>query len=289
MSPSKYTANVLDAMIRGRDLIYSSEDVSLSLEEFAMGVNLSVRSFDLCWGYAAVEPQLAANYDKEAVVSIGVTKQDGSLLNVPTDESGLSLSALLDVGGAEPLQNVYAVGSIYLGTNVSPAAPSVTPLLLRGGASGTGTRILMSKDIDIDTIIDSVKNGDFPTVTPPVHDSVLEIYRFVMDVTYYDSSESYKNRIQTYLIDLRKPRGWGGYAEENMGVILIPAAISNYENVSSSVDESENAVKDIVETWVHFTTWEPDFLNFWKKSGSNIMPARLERYLNDELGITLLP
>lgn len=289
MSPNKHTANVLDAMIRGRDLIYSSEDVSLSLEEFAMGINLSVRNLDLCWGYAAVEPQLAANYDKETVISIGVAKQSGSLLNIPTNESGLSLSALLDVGGAEPLQNVYAIGSIYLGSNTYPTTPSVVPLLLRGGSGGTGNRILMSKDVDIDTIIDSVRNGDFPTVTPPVHDSVLEIYRFVMDITYYDSSESYKNRIQTYLIDFRKPRGWGGYAEENMGVVLIPAAISNYENVSNSVDESENAVKDIVETWVHFTTWEPDFLNFWKKSGSNIMPARLERYLNEKLGITLLP
>lgn len=288
MSPNKNTANVLDAMIRGRDLIYASEDISLSLEEFAMGVNLSVRDFDLCWGYATIEPQLAANYDKEATVGIGVSRQDGDLLNVPANESGFSLSALLDVGGAEPLQNVYAVGSIYLKTNTAPAVPSIVPLLLRGGANGTGNRILINKDIDIDTIIDAFRNGDFPVIAPPTGGSILEIYRFVLDITYYDSSESYKNRIQTHLIDLRKPRGWGGYAEENMGVLLIPAAINNYNNVSNGVIESEKAVKDIVETWVYFTTWEPDFLNFWKKSGSNVMPSRLEQYLNEKLGITLL-
>jgi hypothetical protein len=287
MSPNKNTAHVLDSMIRGRDLIYNSEDISLSLEEFAMGVNLSVRDFDLCWGYAPIEPQLSANYNKEAIIGVGVSRQDGSLLNVPTDESGLSLSSLLDIGGAEPLQNVYALGSIYLSTNTAPAVPTITPLLLRGGAGGTGSRILINKDVDIDTIIDSFKNGDFPTITPPAG-VVLEICRFIMDISYYDSSESYKNRIQTHLIDLRKPRGWGGYAEETMGAVLIPAAINNYNNVSNSVIESEKAVKDIVETWVYLTTWEPDFLNFWKKSGSNIMPPRLERYLNEKLGITLL-
>ena len=109
-----------------------------------------------------------------------------------------------------------------------------------------------------------------------------------MDITYYDTSESYKNRIQTHLIDMRKPRGWGGYAEENMGVILTPATISNYHSVFDGVEYSENAVQDIIETWVQFTTWEPDFLQYWRKSGSNIMPSRLEKYLNDVLGITLI-
>jgi len=286
MSPNKYTANVLDSMIRGRDLVYSSLDISLSLEEFAIGVNLSVRNLDLCWGYAAIEPQRDINYDKEAVISLGVSKQNGYLLNVPIYEEGLSLSSLL--GSGEPLQNVYAFGSIYLQTNISPASPSVVPLLLRGGSGGTGTRLLMSKDIEVDTVIDAFKSGDFPIVAPPMSGSVLEIYRFVMDIAYYDTNASYKNRIQTHLIDMRKPRGWGGYAEENMGVILIPAAIANYNNVTIGVEDSENAVKDVVETWVQLTTWEPDFLQFWKKSGSNVMPGRLERYLYEVLGITLI-
>lgn len=286
MTPSKYTANVLDSLIRGRDLIYSSKDISLSLEEFAMGINLYVRDLDLCWGYAAIEPELAANYNKEAVISLGVMKQDGNLLNVPTTESGLSLSSLLDVGGAEPLQDVYAFGSIYLQSNTAPLSPNVIPLLLRGGANGTGNRLLISKDIDIDTALDSFKNGDISIAAPS--GVVLEIYRFIMDISYYDSTESYKNRIQTHLIDMRKPRGWGGYAEENMGTVLIPAAIENYNNVTDSVAESENAVKDIVNTWVQLSSWEPDFLNFWRKSGSNIMPPRLERYLDEVLGITLI-
>lgn len=288
MPPNKYTANVLDAMIRGRDLIYSSLDKSYSLEEFAMGIHLEVRDMDVCWGYSFIEPQLAANYDKEATLSIGVSKQDGSLNNTPADEFGLSLSDLLDVGGAEPLQNVYAFGSIFLQANTPPATPSVVPLLLRGGSNGTGTRLLVNKDFDIETAVSAMANGDVAPVTPPAG-TVLELFRFVMDITYFDSSASYKNRIQTHMIDLRKPRGWGGYAEENMGVILIPAAINNYNSVTAGVDMSENAVKDIVETWVQLPTWEPDFLQFWQKSGSNVMPERLERYLEEVFGITLLP
>jgi hypothetical protein len=288
MSPNKYTANVLDSMLRGRDLIYSSQDTSLSLEEFAMGVNLTVRDLDLCWGYASVEPQLTTNYAKEAVISIGVTRQEGDLLNIPSVESGLSLSSLLDIGGAEPLQNVYAFGSIFLQSNTAPTAPTIVPLLLRGGTNGTGTRILMNKDFDIDTAISALQNGDITPVAPPSSGFILEIYRFIMDITYYDSNESYKNRIETHLIDVRKPRGWGGYAEENMGVTLIPAAITNYNNVIAGVNISENAVQNIVNTWVQLPTWEPDFLHYWQKSGSNIMPARLEQYLSEVLGITLI-
>jgi hypothetical protein len=253
-----------------------------------MGVNLLPRDLDLCWGYSIIEPKLAANYDKEAVISSGVAKNSGALLQIPDDEFGLSLSALLDVGGAEALQNVYALGSIFLESNSPPMSPSITPLLLRGGANGVGRRMLINKDLDVETVIDSFKNGDFPKVVPPADSLAIEIYRFVMDISYYDAAESYKNRIKIYFIDLRKPRGWGGYAEENMGSILIPSTISNYSNVLNSINESEKAVKDIIETWVALTTWEPDFLNFWKKSGSNIMPSRLEKYLDEELGITLL-
>ena len=145
MSPHKHTANVLDAMLRGRDLIQSSVDISLSLEEFAMGINLSVRDLDLCWGYVSVEPQLPENHSKETVISLGVAKQSGDLVDMPTEETGLSLSGLLDVGGAEPLQNVYAFGSIYLQANTAPDTPNVVPLLLRGGSGGTGRRLLLNK------------------------------------------------------------------------------------------------------------------------------------------------
>lgn len=288
MSPNKHTANVLDSMLRGRDLINSSKDTSLSLEEFAIGINLAVRDLDLCWGYASVEPKLATNYNKEAVISIGVTRQTGDLLNIPTVESGLSLSALLDIGGAEPLQNVYAFGSIFLQSNTAPTEPTVVPLLLRGGSNGTGVRILMNKDFDIDTALSALQNGDIAAVTPPNSGFILEIYRFLMDITYYDSSASYKNRIQTHLIDVRKPRGWGGYAEENMGVTLIPAAIANYNGVINGLGISENAVQNIINTWIALPTWEPDFLHYWQKSGSNIMPDRLEQYLSEVLGITLI-
>lgn len=286
MPPNKHTANVLDALIRGRDLIYKSKDITLSLEEFAMGSPLFSRDFDLCWGFAAIEPELPENYGKELVISTGVSRLDGDLLNIPDSEEGLSLSSLLDVGGSEPLQNVYAIGSVFLGVDEYPDSPDIVPLLLRGG-DGTGRRVLLSKDIDVDIIIDSLKNGDFPSVVSPDYDFVIEIYRFVLDITYYHPTDTYKNRIQTHLIDMRKPRGWGGYAEENMGVVLIPATISNYENVTIGVNQSEKAVKDIINTWINLA-WEPDFLQFWKKSGSNIMPTRLERYLEEELGIVLL-
>jgi hypothetical protein len=287
-SPHVNTATVLDSMIRGRDLIYGSVDRSYALEEFAMGVNLTVRDLDICWGYSYIEPELSANYDKEMTVSIGVTRQSGDLNNVPTNEEGLSLSALLDDGGAEALQNVYAFGSVFLQANTAPAVPSVVPLLLRGGTTGEGTRLLMSRDLTVAEALDALKNGDIPPVTPPAG-TTLEIYRFLLDITYFDSMNSYKNRINTYVIDVRKPRGWGGYAEENMGSVLIPSSIANYNNVNSSVEDAEDAVKEIVQTWVELPSWEPDFLHFWQKSGSNIMPERLERYLDEILGIVLLP
>jgi len=287
-SPHINTATVLDSMIRGRDLIYGSIDRSYALEEFAMGVNLEVRDLDICWGYSYIEPELAANSDKEMTVGIGVTRQSGNLNNVPNTEAGLSLSDLLDVGGAEPLQNVYAFGSVFLQSNVAPNAPNVVPLLLRGGATGEGTRLLTSRDFTVSEALDALKNGDVPAVTPPAG-TTLEIFRFLLDITYFDSSNSYKNRINTYVIDMRKPRGWGGYAEENMGSILIPSSITNYNNVSISVEDAEDAVKEIVQTWVELPSWEPDFLHFWQKSGGNIMPARLERYLDETFGIILLP
>jgi len=287
--PNKNTANVLDSLIRGRDLIFASGDRSYSLEEFAMGINLEIRDLDLCWGYAAIEPKLPTNFDKEAVISIGVARQTDLLAEMPTEEFGLSLSDLMDVGGAEVLQNVYAFGSIFLKSNLAPpATPSVIPFLLRGGDDGTGRRLLIHKDITVDEAIAAMTNGDVPPVTPP-DGNVLEIFRFVMDITYFDSSNNYKNRIDTHIIDMRKPRGWGGFAEENMGVVLTPASIVNYDNNVAGVDISEKAVKDLVDTWVHLTTWEPDFLQFWKKSGGNVMPPRLEGYIKDVLGITLLP
>jgi len=284
-SPSVYTANTLDAIVRSLSLATETQDVLLAAEEFALGIPLATRTLDLCWGYAPIEGELAANSNKELVISQGLTRRSGTLATVQNTETGFAVASATYLG-SDKLQNVYAYGSVFL-VDASPK-PTIEVKLLRGGTGGTGSPILSARDYDITAAIQMVYREDIPTITPPAG-TVLEIVRFVLDITYYNGGPSPQNKVKMYLIDSRKPRGWGGYAEENMGLHITPALILNYRSTKETTDEAKNHVKNIVSEWVNLPSWEPNFLEFWKKSGSNKMPVRLEQFLLDELDITLLP
>jgi hypothetical protein len=293
------TAKLLTDVLLAMDLLLQGKDEYYSLQEFALGAPLANRAIDLCYGFAKVQPSTSALAEFEAVIGHGVTRittEDvtAKLTRIKREFTGLDFTTLLPSG--QIYQNVYAFANIFLEQSVpyglvdNPSS-SVSASLLKGEASGTP--IFMTKDIDIQSIIamsrkdeipDAVSETNYPSAPP----EYIKIFNVILEINYYDPDNLATKDVVFHYVDKRKPRGWGGFAEEFMGVYLTPYLINKNNDFDKIYDEIDQKFYNLVKSWINLRFWSPSFIDFWTDpANSDLMPVRLKEYLDLRFSILI--
>ena len=278
------TATLINNYILETDKLEEGQDIYLSMQEFALGNPESMRNLDLCWGYAIVEPQNSTQFQYEINLGRGITRNSTGDLDIFVYNTNyFNLSSLLPSGTA--FSNVYAFGSIFMSPDTIDMDSTVSfePVLLKGESSGTP--IFMCRDINIDQVYDMIQNDSIEASIAPSADS-LELFRFVLDINYYNSSSPELKDIKIYFYDKRKPRGWGGFNDEIMGTSLTPYLIYKKEDFDNFLISSQQNVYNLVKSWMNMRVWSPTFIDYWLANSSD-MPQRLKQYLNEKFSIVI--
>ena len=293
-NPDKNSATALDGLVRGLDSFAHAKDIALAAEEFALGLPLYSRPLDLCFGLAAVDAQTAVNAFKPIVIGRGLIRESSDV-PVVIPASGLETAfdplSLISVN----VTNAFAFGSVfitsYIQNNTHQHYLSVD--LVRNDLGG-GTPMLVVRDVGVNDSIEWMRQGLIGPIPFPANDdtvnktafSSVELMRLVLDIETLNLADSKSNRIDTHIIDLRRPRGWAGYSEETMASILTPLINQNKLDIDDQYSEAAKAVLGTVQAWVGLSDWYPSFIAYWQTSGNNL-PVRLKSYLLTEMGIVI--
>ncbi len=306
-NPNKNTAILLDSVISSLDLLPNGLDIIRAIEEFALGTPLDARALDVCWGLTPIitpqntgdvgivgVPTDYGNLGGEIILSRGMVRLN-NILQTQISETAIYPSNLLEgyldtvlsqnmALTSATIQDSYAFGSIFLTSGLT-----LTANLAGLAANRTGQPILMVKDIDSDEVKKWLHNNDTPQ-TAFATSSILELVRFVLDINYFSRISGSPNitvrDLKAIVVDLRRPRGWGGYCEEVLASNLVSPLIAQYQNTKVSVEESKSALLNLVTAWVSLAGWDPTFIDYWQTDG-NDMPDNLKNYLLEKLGIDL--
>jgi hypothetical protein len=293
------TAKLLTDVLLAMDLLVQGKDEYFSLQEFALGLPLENRTIDLCYGFAKVPPTTSALAEFEAVIGHGVsriTNEDvtAKLTKIKRSFTGLDFTTLLPSG--QVYQNVYAFANIFLEQsapsmgNDNPAA-SVSTSLLKGELSGTP--IFMTKDIDVKSVIEMSRKDEIPDATcetnyPSAPPENIKIFNVIIEINYFDPDDLATKDVVFHYIDKRKPRGWGGFAEEFMGVYLTPYIINKNNDYDKIYNELDQSFYNLVKAWINLRFWSPSFIDFWTDpTNSDLMPERLKEYLDLRFSILI--
>ena len=293
------TAKLLTDVLLAMDLLVQGKDEYFSLQEFALGLPLENRTIDLCYGFAKVPPTTSALAEFEAVIGHGVsriTNEDvtAKLTKIKRSFTGLDFTSLLPSG--QVYQNVYAFANIFLEQsapsmgNNNPAA-SVSTSLLKGELSGTP--IFMTKDLDVKSVIEMSRKDEIPDATcetnyPSAPPENIKIFNVIIEINYFDPDDLATKDVVFHYIDKRKPRGWGGFAEEFMGVYLTPYIINKNNDYDKIYNELDQSFYNLVKAWINLRFWSPSFIDFWTDpTNSDLMPERLKEYLDLRFSILI--
>jgi hypothetical protein len=293
------TAKLLTDVLLAMDLLVQGKDEYFSLQEFALGLPLENRTIDLCYGFAKVPPTTSALAEFEAVIGHGVsriTNEDvtAKLTKIKRSFTGLDFTSLLPSG--QVYQNVYAFANIFLEQstpsmgNDNPAA-SVSASLLKGELSGTP--IFMTKDLDVKSVIEMSRKDEIPDATcetnyPSAPPENIKIFNVIIEINYFDPDDLATKDVVFHYIDKRKPRGWGGFAEEFMGVYLTPYIINKNNDYDKIYNELDQSFYNLVKAWINLRFWSPSFIDFWTDpTNSDLMPERLKEYLDLRFSILI--
>jgi hypothetical protein len=293
------TAKLLTDVLLAMDLLEQGKDEYFSLQEFALGLPLVNRSIDLCYGFAKVPPTTSVLAEFEAVIGHGVsriTNEDvtAKLTKIKRSFTGLDFTSLLPSG--QVYQNVYAFANIFLEQsapamgNNNPAA-SVSTSLLKGELSGTP--IFMTKDLDVKSVIEMSRKDEIPDATcetnyPSAPPENIKIFNVIIEINYFDPDDLATKDVVFHYIDKRKPRGWGGFAEEFMGVYLTPYIINKNNDYDKIYNELDQSFYNLVKAWINLRFWSPSFIDFWTDpTNSDLMPERLKEYLDLRFSILI--
>ena len=293
------TAKLLTDVLLAMDLLVQGKDEYFSLQEFALGLPLENRTIDLCYGFAKVPPTTSALAEFEAVIGHGVsriTNEDvtAKLTKIKRSFTGLDFTTLLPSG--QVYQNVYAFANIFLEQsapsmgNDNPTA-SVSTSLLKGELSGTP--IFMTKDLDVKSVIEMSRKDEIPDATcetnyPSAPPENIKIFNVIIEINYFDPDDLATKDVVFHYIDKRKPRGWGGFAEEFMGVYLTPYIINKNNDYDKIYNELDQSFYNLVKAWINLRFWSPSFIDFWTDpTNSDLMPERLKEYLDLRFSILI--
>ena len=277
------TANLLNELILNLDKMTIGEDIFLGLEEFSLGLPAAPREIDLCWGFAKSEPSTTALASHEVTIGKGVTRNStGDLDSVQYDFTSLDLTTLLP--SAITLKNIYAFGSIYMTPNATVGNPPDLESALVKGVSG-GVNLFMTNDLNLETIFNMMQVEEVPAAEKPESNS-LEIYKFLLNINYYNSLSPELKDVEIYFFDKRIPRGWGGFADEFMAANITSYVVFKKEDYTDYLDTIQQSVYNIVKNWINLRSWSPNFLDYWDANSAS-MPDRLRDYLELEFSLII--
>lgn len=277
------TANLLNELILNLDRLIIGEDIFLGLEEFSLGLPEANRNLDLCWGYANVEPSTASLASHEVTIGKGVTRNStGDLDEVQFDFTSIDLTTLLP--SSLTLSKIYAFGSVFMSPNATVGNPPDLEARLVKGTSG-GVNLFMTNDLNLETILNMIETEEVPSAEKPESNS-LEIYKFLLNIKYYNSLSPELKDVDVYFFDKRIPRGWGGFADEFMAANITSYLVYKKEDYTSYLDTIQQSVYNIVKNWINLRSWSPSFLDYWTINSAD-MPERLRDYLELEFSIII--
>jgi hypothetical protein len=284
MAMNYASAVSMNNLILALDKTQSTLDYALSIQEYALSYNSVERNLQLLYGLSNIKTQNHNNVLDILCFGKGLVKSvlSKSYLEFPSsNEVGYTVGQVL--GNLDTMSNGYVFGKIFLTSDAS-AGQELVFSLARPSGNPNGTPLIISKDIDIETAEEIIRNTTELSYTTS-KDYSVELYKFIADVNYYD--QSIKNsRVFFKLLDYRLPRGYFGYSEETLSKIVISSIIRNYAFISEQYITQKSFTYEIVTNWVSSTTWDPDFVSYWRSSGQTL-PTRLLSYLSSELSINI--
>jgi len=293
MSQPVLSAEIVNAAVVAMDKFLSAEDRALSTAEMSNGFSLSSRNLECSFGACNVEPSSSDNALKPVVLGTGIFRKYNESTPTHLDDSApYETSFDYDVFlGNRPLSDVYVFGAAYaVAYKISSVKHlEINALPFRGGATYEGSPLLMCRTISISEAIDLMNSeymSDFIITDPGDEVESLELYRFVISVDNYVPGSNSLTEAKIYFSDKRKPRAWGGFAEEISASHFNPESISNWRTQTAVAEEASLSLYNFVSAWVDLTAWSPDFVTYWTTYSSD-MPLRLKQYLLDELNIIL--
>jgi len=284
MAMNYASAITMNNLVLALDQTASTVDMALASQEYALSNNTVERNLQLLYGLSAIKSQ---NYNMVLnVLSFGKglvkTALSKSNVELPTgNEQGYTIQQIL--GNLDTMSDGYIFGKVFL-TSDNTGGQAITFSLARPISNPSGSPLIISKDIDIDTAEEIIRTSqELSFTTNKTYQ--LEIYKFIADVSYYDGTIK-NSRVFFKLIDERLPRGYFGYTEENISKILVASIIRNYVLISEQYNTQKNLTKEIITNWTGSSTWDPDFKSYWQNSGKPL-PTRLLSYLSSELSINI--
>ena len=293
-APNPNTAVLLDMLVRKSQQVSLANNAMLAVEEFSLGEPLNSRPLDLCFGCGPIPISQKADLSSLLVLSKGICRVSGVDVNSVTQTNVLtpviaqgSVNLLAALPTGESLDDVYAWGSVFL-TVATPlpsplVAPTLQTLLVRGGVSNTGAGLFTLRDFDVTTAASWLLSGAVPACAPPVGVTSLEIIRFVLSIDHYLSTST-TNQVSAAIVDVRNPRGWGGFCEEDMATYLIPALVQQTGQVATDTASVASIVYKLVAAWIGLPSWNPSFQGYWQ-SAATPMPTTLRAYVANTFGI----
>lgn len=286
MSMNYASAEIMNNLVLALSKTEETVDYALSIQENALSYNSADRNLQLLYGLSSIKSASFSMIDEILVFGKGLVKTilETSNIELPSasNESGYSITDIF--GGIDKMSDGYVIGAIYL-TSDAGDNEEIVFSLARPSAEPNGVPIIFSKDVNLETMKELVLYTNELTYPNPNKDYFIEIYKFIADVTHYDQTVKNSRAFFT-LIDERKPRGYFGYSDEKLSKIIVPQVISNYGIISELYNTQKNLVKQIINSWAGSSAWNPSFVDYWNNS-SKSLPADLENFLDNELGIRL--
>lgn len=278
------SAITMNNLLLSLDKTASTVDMALASKEYALSYNETERNLQLLYGLSAIKSQ-NSNMVLD-ILSFGKGLVKTSLLNtnveLPTaNELGFTINQIL--GNIDTMSDGYIFGKVFL-TSDNVDGENISFALARPITDPTGNPLIISKDIDLETAEEIIKNSkELSFTTNKTYE--VEIYKFIADVSYYDGTIK-NSRVFFKLLDERLPRGYFGYTEENISKIVISSIIRNYSIISEQYNTQKNLTDQIISNWVGSSSWDPNFVSFWQNSNFTL-PSRLLSYLSSELSINI--
>lgn len=304
-TPNPNMAYSLNNIIVQYNAIINAADIMVATEEFALGAPNAVRPLDIAFGYNPGNSQKSTN---DFEISLGLVRlqyPNNNVLQVINNTTGQSNNSLLlsniivnDIYNSYNnnsininIQNMYCYGSVYI-SRISDGLGGYTVTThittAKNGdmdVSPNNLPMLLTKDYNINDMLNIVKNEEKLTGTYSTSwNNPIEIIRWVIDITQITNDiNSPINNYKTYFIDMRKIRGWGGWAEENMAINLLSPIIYYNNGYSNNISIIQQSVQDLIANWISLN-WMPDFVTYW----NNIkLPYELSIYIKNNFGLDI--
>lgn len=275
MTPDPNTANLFDILIKQADNIRCATDISLSVAEFAVGFPTQNRDFDVCFGFNLKSSADTENINKDIVIGQGVYRLNGDedFLNFQDSETLFDVKTLMTT--LPPISDTYLFGVVYLRCVKATGNLSFGFELTKPNGV---VPLSMLRDISESDIVNWVKNNTVDiTLAVEAGISKTELYKFVVSIDNYTGVTNSKiDRLKVIVVDQRKPRGWAGFAQEDMS-LMIPYVLRYKDNIGSLTIDAE--LKIVINSWLDLN-WARSFVDFWNNAyPTYVLPQTLYNYI----------